>query len=272
LDRYRRAALLVALLVSAALGAVPAAADDPLGGRWHWPAEGRLTQHFGCTGAKPNGRHDRCAHYHAGIDIANRGATPIRAARAGVVRFVGYNRHDPPGKQAWIVILDHGNGVRSWYAHLKPRVAPGARRGQRVAAGDVIGYMGATGRATGVHLHFAVQHRGKFVDPMPLLGKRDRDDDRQKPRPSPKPRPRSTPRPAPTAEAPRPTTAPEKPREAARPDRPRRTHRPEPTPTLEPTPVASTYVQHVIVRAPLIWLPAAGDTAQPELRPRLGGQ
>jgi hypothetical protein len=256
--------LVVALLVVTALAAVPAAADNPLAGDWRWPADGRLTQRYGCTGARTNGRVGSCRHFHNGIDIANRGGTPIRAARAGSVDFVGYNRNDPPGEQAWIVILDHGRGVRTWYAHLKPVVAPGARRGQRVDAGDVIGYMGATGRATGVHLHFAVELRGGFVDPQPLL-RRDRGGPTpDKPKATPRPAPKATPRPAPKA-TPRPAPkATPSPTPTATPHPASTEH---PAPELAPTP-APTEV--VVFRAPLIWLPSTDEPAtdtEPQAEP-----
>jgi murein DD-endopeptidase MepM/ murein hydrolase activator NlpD len=144
------------------------AADSSSAGAWQWPANGRITQPFGCTGAWTNGRVGRCAHFHNGIDIANRQGTPIRAAHAGVVAFVGWNPNDGRDK-AWIVIINHGGGLRSWYAHMLPRRINGAGRGDRVAAGDLIGYMGQTGRATGVHLHFGIERHFRFVNPRPYL-------------------------------------------------------------------------------------------------------
>ena len=172
--RHRqRASALLLLAVALAIGladAAPAAAAQPSSAEaaWQWPASGRITQRFGCTGAWTNGRSGRCRHFHTGIDIANRAGTPIRAARAGTVSYVGWNPNDRRDK-AWIVVINHGRGLRTWYAHMLPRRVAGARRGDRVAAGELIGYMGATGRATGVHLHFAVERGGRYVNPRRFL-------------------------------------------------------------------------------------------------------
>ena len=79
--------------------------------------------------------------------------------------FVGYNPHDPPSDPAWIVIIAHARGISTWYAHMQPRRPDGVYQGARVAAGQVIGYAGNTGRSTGVHLHWVVEVNGTPVDP-----------------------------------------------------------------------------------------------------------
>ncbi|MGC4856134.1 M23 family metallopeptidase [Micromonospora sp. DT4] len=100
---------------------------------------------------------------HAGIDLALPSGTPIRAAAAGTVTQAG-DAADGYGNS---VFIDHGNGYLTHYAH-QSRIA--VTVGQKVKAGQVIGYEGATGDATGPHLHFEV-HQGMWnqIDPAPFM-------------------------------------------------------------------------------------------------------
>ncbi len=127
-----------------------------------WPTKGRITQPYGCTGFSWEPRRGSCAHFHGGIDIANGRGTPIRAAGGGVITHVGW---DPWGTRNWMVIMRHGNGIVTWYAHMRPRQIAGIREGVRVRQGQVVGYMSDTGMATGVHLHWAVLKNGSYVNP-----------------------------------------------------------------------------------------------------------
>lgn len=140
--------------------AIEGQTSDLSGSYMRWPTTGSVTQRYGCTGLWYNQPLGSCRHFHTGIDIANAKWTPIRAAAAGTVRFVG---REPWG--AWMVVISHGDGLRSQYAHLVPTRVSGVSKGRRVSQGQLIGYMGKSGMVTGVHLHFEVKRNGSFVNP-----------------------------------------------------------------------------------------------------------
>jgi murein DD-endopeptidase MepM/ murein hydrolase activator NlpD len=143
------------------LGNIPSEYNGTL----RWPLSGTLTQEFGCTGFSWEPPLGGCAHFHQGIDLAAPKYTPIRAAGDGVVVFAGPNPYDPYPK-AWIVIIAHSESLQTWYAHVdNGRRPPAVSAGERVRAGQVIAYIGMTGRTTGPHLHWAVMHNGSFVNP-----------------------------------------------------------------------------------------------------------
>jgi murein DD-endopeptidase MepM/ murein hydrolase activator NlpD len=96
--------------------------------------------------------------FHTGMDYRAGAGAPVAAAGAGCVVFAGWDA----GGYGNLVVLAHRLGLRSWYAHLS---SIGVRRQQCVAAGAVIGGVGATGRATGPHLHFELRLRGAAIDP-----------------------------------------------------------------------------------------------------------
>jgi murein DD-endopeptidase MepM/ murein hydrolase activator NlpD len=118
-----------------------------------WPVHGPLGSPFGPRGAR----------FHSGLDIVAPSGTTVRAAAAGKVAFAGW----APGGWGNLVIVDHSAGTRSMYAHLS---AIGVKPGELVAVGSKLGRVGATGDATGPHLHFEVRVRGASVDPLPALG------------------------------------------------------------------------------------------------------
>ena len=97
--------------------------------------------------------------FHSGVDLESSQGDPIRAAGAGRVIFAGYNS----GGYGRLVIIRHRGDVTTWYAHLS-RFA--VHRGERVSAGELVGRVGATGDATGPHLHFEVRVRGAAVNPL----------------------------------------------------------------------------------------------------------
>ena len=117
-------------------------------GQFVWPTGGTITQYF--------------SWYHQGIDIANRAAPNVVAADSGTVIYsgcisTGYGCH---------VIIDHGNGYRTLYAHLQ---AIYVTLGQGINRGVALGRMGSTGRSTGTHTHFEVYKNGVRLNPLSVL-------------------------------------------------------------------------------------------------------
>jgi len=99
---------------------------------------------------------------HLGIDIAAGEGAGIYAADSGVVVFSGWAN----GGYGNMVMIDHGNGYQTVYAHLSS-VSAGC--GQSVSQGQTIAYSGSTGNSTGAHLHFEVRYLGGFVSPWYVL-------------------------------------------------------------------------------------------------------
>jgi murein DD-endopeptidase MepM/ murein hydrolase activator NlpD len=117
-------------------------------GSFIWPASGMITQGY--------------SFYHKAIDIANNTSPSILAADSGVVitsgwTSSGYGNH---------VIIDHGNGSKTLYAHMSVLTVG---EGQSVNRGDVIGVMGSTGRSTGIHLHFEIRQDDVLLNPLSYL-------------------------------------------------------------------------------------------------------
>ena len=119
-----------------------------------WPANGEVTSRYGYRRHPIYGTR----RFHAGIDIGAGSGASIRAATGGKVVVAG-----PTGSYGNLVVIDHGDGFSTAYAH-QSRVNVG--EGQRVERGKVIGYVGSTGASTGAHLHFETRINGETVDPM----------------------------------------------------------------------------------------------------------
>ena len=105
---------------------------------------------------------------HLGIDYAAPVGTPVWAAAGGVITSRG-----AAGDAGNLVTIKHDGGIETAYMHLS-KFADGLKVGQHVAAKTVIGYVGATGLATGPHLHFGVKQNGEFIDPSKLAPVRSR--------------------------------------------------------------------------------------------------
>jgi murein DD-endopeptidase MepM/ murein hydrolase activator NlpD len=108
-------------------------------------------------------RWGRWAAFHNGIDVAGQHGTPILAAADGIVDYTGW--YFNYGKTVRIV---HSDSLVSSYSHMS-NFAAGVGPGSRVRKGQLIGYVGSTGRSTGPHLHFCVIIDGRFVDPAPYV-------------------------------------------------------------------------------------------------------
>ena len=128
-------------------------------GKFDWPMPGTITQEFGCTGFGMEPPLGNCKHFHRGIDIANTAGTPIRAAGAGKVIFVGKSPYDP----AYIVVIAHSQHLVTWYGHVQTNIP--VKVGQFVGKGHILAYEGCTGWCTGPHLHWAVQLDDTWVNP-----------------------------------------------------------------------------------------------------------
>ena len=101
--------------------------------------------------------------FHPGLDLVAPRGRPVAAGASGCVEVA----HRDRGGYGKLVVLRHGQGMTSWYAHLS-RIA--VRRGQCVAAGATLGRVGSTGNSTGPHLHFELRLRGAAVDPSGVTG------------------------------------------------------------------------------------------------------
>lgn len=118
-------------------------------GNFVWPAAGSISQRF--------------AWYHKGVDIANNASPNILAADAGKVIVAGWPDSYGYGNR---VMIDHGNGFVTLYAHLSSIYVTA---GQTVARGAAVGKMGSTGRSTGIHLHFEIIKSGSHLNPLTIL-------------------------------------------------------------------------------------------------------
>jgi murein DD-endopeptidase MepM/ murein hydrolase activator NlpD len=104
----------------------------------------------------------RNGYTHTGVDIPDPEGTPIGAAGVGTVIYAAYNG----AGYGNLVVIQHRLGYTSWYGHMSSITA---YVGEEVVGGTRIGYVGATGDATGPHLHFEVRHYDTPIDPAPLL-------------------------------------------------------------------------------------------------------
>ncbi|MDR1027800.1 MAG: peptidoglycan DD-metalloendopeptidase family protein [Clostridiales Family XIII bacterium] len=128
------------------------------GGVLSWPVTGRISSGFGYRVSPTTGRRQ----LHAGIDIPASTGTPIHAAADGQVISAGWNN----GGYGYMVMVDHGSGIVTVYAHNSSVAVSG---GQQVTRGQTIAYAGSTGDSTGPHCHFEVRVYGTPQDPLKWL-------------------------------------------------------------------------------------------------------
>jgi len=122
-----------------------------------WPVDGQVTASFGERIDPFNGE----GAFHSGVDISAAYGTPIVAPADGVVTFT-----DLLGGYGKLIMIDHGNGISTRYGHLSGFAVTA---GQHVHRGDVIGYIGISGRSTGPHLHYEVRINDTPVNPYKYL-------------------------------------------------------------------------------------------------------
>ena len=120
------------------------------------PIEGRITSRYGVSS---NIRKST----HTGLDISAVKGTDIKVVADGTVISAGYS-----GSYGYLVKVDHGNGVETWYAHTNKMYV---KKGDTVKAGDVIAAVGSTGNSTGPHLHLEIRVNGEHVNPQDYLYK-----------------------------------------------------------------------------------------------------
>jgi murein DD-endopeptidase MepM/ murein hydrolase activator NlpD len=144
-------AALAAHIRAAQAGAGSIGTGQPSAAGFVWPCEGVVVSGFGV----------RWGRMHEGIDIACAYGAPVHAAAAGTVIYAGWMQG-----YGNLVVLDHGNGISTAYAHASAILVS---VGQTVGQGDEVSLVGATGHATGPHLHFEVRVNGVAVDPFSYL-------------------------------------------------------------------------------------------------------
>lgn len=129
-----------------------------------WPTEGQITSLFGYR-MSPIRRDDDeggvFREFHPGIDIANAPDTLIYATADGTVRFSGWSHG-----YGNMIVIDHGYGLETVYGHTSKALV---KAGDQVRRGQVIAYMGTTGRSTGAHLHYEIRRDGKAINPQIFL-------------------------------------------------------------------------------------------------------
>jgi murein DD-endopeptidase MepM/ murein hydrolase activator NlpD len=124
-----------------------------------WPITGWISSGFGNRRDPFTGGQD----FHSGLDISGRQGQEVKAPADGTVTSVGYN-----GNYGNQILIDHGFGIVTRYAHLSRF---NVSVGQQVRRGDVIGFVGSTGRSTNPHLHYEVLVNGRLTNPLRLLSR-----------------------------------------------------------------------------------------------------
>lgn len=121
------------------------------------PVDGHVTSPYGRREHPMSGEEE----FHSGVDIASDPGRPVMATADGIVSFSGWS-----GGSGNLVVLEHGFGFSTFYAHNK---MVNVNVGQKVKRNDIIGYIGSTGNSTGPHVHYEVWQDGKSLNPTKYL-------------------------------------------------------------------------------------------------------
>lgn len=121
------------------------------------PVAGRISSYYGQREHPRSGEEN----FHSGIDISSSPGSPVKATADGIVSFSGWS-----GGSGNLVVLEHGHGFSTFYAHNRSIPVKVAKKVKR---GDIIGYVGSTGYSTGPHVHYEIWKDGKPIDPVNYL-------------------------------------------------------------------------------------------------------
>lgn len=122
-----------------------------------YPVEGNISSHYG----KRNNPFGVERTFHSGVDISATPGKPIRATADGVVSYSGWTQ-----SSGYVVLLEHGCDFSTAYAHNRSNLV---KVGQRVKRGEIVSYIGSTGKSTGPHVHYEVWEKGKRVNPSKFI-------------------------------------------------------------------------------------------------------
>ncbi len=125
----------------------------------YYPNDGVISSGFGI---RPIPYKETGYQFHTGVDIWNKTNLEVYSAGDGIVSFVGYR-----GSLGNLIIINHENDYETYYAHLS---SFNVKKGQEVNEGQLIGYIGSTGRTTGEHLHYEIHYKGIPVNPKDYMG------------------------------------------------------------------------------------------------------
>jgi murein DD-endopeptidase MepM/ murein hydrolase activator NlpD len=122
-----------------------------------YPVEGNISSPYGKRDNPISGQWT----FHSGVDISATPGKPIRTTADGVVSYSGWTLSG-----GYVVLIEHGCGFSTAYAHNRSNAV---KVGQRVRRGDIVGYIGSSGKSTGPHVHYEVWERGKRINPNKFL-------------------------------------------------------------------------------------------------------
>jgi murein DD-endopeptidase MepM/ murein hydrolase activator NlpD len=122
-----------------------------------YPVEGNISSPYGRRDNPISGERS----FHSGVDISATSGIPVRATADGVVSYSGWTQSGGN-----VVLIEHGCGFSTAYAHNRSNAV---KVGQRMKRGEIVGYVGSTGKSTGPHVHYEVWEKGKRINPSKFL-------------------------------------------------------------------------------------------------------